>query len=124
MRSIRTLLTVGDQSLVEAIGRAGWLNPFPKVRYTQRPDVVSAHLTEGKLVVLVDNSPSAVLIPTSIFDFVQDTDDYYFPILTGNYFRLLRILNMLAVIFLTPIYLMMAQGDIPVPSQAAVFLSR
>ena len=114
-------LTVGDQSLVEAIGRAGWLNPFPKVRYTQRPDVVSAHLTEGKLVLLVDNSPSAVLIPTSIFDFLQDTDDYYFPILTGNYFRLLRILNMLAVIFLTPVYLMMAEGDIPVNNRLQFF---
>lgn len=114
-------LTVGDQSLVEAIGRAGWLNPFPKVRYTQRPDVVSAHLTEGKLVLLIDNSPSAVLIPTSIFDFVQDTDDYYFPILTGNYFRLLRILNMLAVIFLTPVYLLMAEGDIPVYSKLQFF---
>lgn len=106
-------LTVGDQSLVEAIGKSGWLNPFPKVRYTQRPDVVSAHLTEGKLVILVDNSPTAVLIPTSIFDFLQDTDDYYFPVFTGNYFRILRMLNMIAVIFLTPAYLLMAEGDIP-----------
>ncbi len=114
-------LTVGDQSLVEAIGKSSWLNPFPKVRYTQRPDVVCAHLTEGKLVVLVDNSPSAVLIPTCIFDFVQDTDDYYFPILTGNYFRILRILNMLAVIFLTPVYLMMAEGDVPVHPRLQFF---
>ncbi len=106
-------LTVGDQSLVEAIGKSRWMNPLPKVRYTQRPDVVSAHLTEGKLVVLVDNSPTAILIPTCIFDFVQDTDDYYFPVATGNYFRLLRIINMIAVIFLTPAYLLMAEGDIP-----------
>ncbi len=106
-------LTVGDQSLVEAIGKSSWMNPFPKVRYTQRPDVVAAHLTEGKLVVLVDNSPTALLIPTCIFDFLQDTDDYYFPIATGNYFRLLRTLNMLTVIFLTPVYLLMAEGDIP-----------
>ncbi len=106
-------LTVGDQSLVEAMGKSNWMSPFPKVRYTQRPDVVAAHLTEGKLVVLVDNSPTAVLIPTSIFDFLQDTDDYYFPIATGNYFRILRILNMIAVIFLTPVYLLMAEGDIP-----------
>lgn len=114
-------LTVGDQSLVEAIGKSKWLNPFPKVRYSQRPDVVCAHLTEGKLVLLVDNSPSAVLIPTCIFDFIQDTDDYYFPILTGNYFRILRILNMLAVIFLTPVYLMMAEGDIPVHPRLQFF---
>lgn len=106
-------LTVGDQSLVEAITKSRWLSPFPKVRYTQRPDVVAAHLTEGKLVVLVDNSPTALMIPTCVFDFLQDTDDYYFPIATGNYFRLLRIINMIAVIFLTPSYLLMAEGHIP-----------
>ena len=114
-------LTVGDQSLVEAIGKSQWLNPFPKVRYTQRPDVVSAHLAEGKLVVLVDNSPTAVMIPTCIFDFLQDTDDYYFPIATGNYFRLLRIINMLTVVFLTPLYLLMAEGDIPTHSALKFF---
>lgn len=106
-------LTVGDQSLVEAMSKSGWKSPFPKVRYTQRPDVVSAHLTEGKLAVLVDNSPTAVLIPTGIFDFLQDTDDYYFPIVTGNYFRILRMMNMIAVLFLTPVYLLMAEGNIP-----------
>lgn len=106
-------LTVGDQSLVEAIGKSRWMNPFPKVRYTQRPDVVCAHLTEGKLAILVDNSPTAVMVPTCIFDFIQDTDDYYFPIATGNYFRFLRVINMIAVIFLTPVYLLMAEGDIP-----------
>lgn len=114
-------LTVGDQSLVEAIGKSSWLSPFPKVRYTQRPDVVAAHLTEGKLAVLIDNSPTAIMIPTCIFDFVQDTDDYYFPLLTGNYFRLLRIANMLAVIFLTPVYYLMAVGDIPVAPRLQFF---
>jgi len=114
-------LTVGDQSLVEAMSQSKWLSLFPKVRYTQRPDVVCAHLTEGKLVILIDNSPTAVLIPTCIFDFIQDTDDYYFPIITGNYFRFLRILNMLAVIFLTPVYLLMAEGDIPVHPRLEFF---
>ena len=115
-------LTVGDQSLVEAIGKSQWLSPFPKVRYSQRPDVISAHLTEGKLAILVDNSPTALLIPTCIFDFLQDTDDYYFPLITGNYFRLLRILNMIAVIFLTPVYLLLAEGYIPVHPRLEFFI--
>lgn len=114
-------LTVGDQSLVEAIGKSRWLNPFPKVRYTQRPDVVCAHLTEGKLVILVDNSPTAILIPTTIFDFIQDADDFYFPIATGNYFRFLKVGNMLAVLFLTPVYLLMAEGDIPTHPRLGFF---
>lgn len=115
-------LTVGDQSLVEAIGKSQWLNPYPKVRYTQRPDVISAHLTEGKIVIVIDNSPTAVLIPTSIFDFLQDTDDYYFPLLTGNYFRFLRMLNMILVVFLTPAYLLCAEGFIPIHERLQFFL--
>ena len=115
-------LTVGDQSLVEAISKSKWLNPFPKVRYTQRPDVVAAHIAEGKVVLLVDNSPTAILIPTCIFDFLQDTDDYYFPLLTGNYFRMLRMITMFAVIFLTPVYLLMAEGDVPVHPALKFFI--
>ena len=47
----------------------------------------------------------------SVFEFFQDTDDYYFPQLTGNYFRFLRILNFLLILFLTPIYVMMVEYD-------------
>ena len=81
-------LTVGDQSLLEKIMTeckiGGRLNPFPKVRYSQRPDIISGHITEGKIAIIVDNSPTVMLIPVGIFDFLQDVDDYYFPQLTGN----------------------------------------
>ncbi|MEG0253700.1 MAG: spore germination protein, partial [Muribaculaceae bacterium] len=83
-------LTLGDQSLVETLSNNNYLNPFPKVRYTERPDVASSHLTEGNIIILVDNSPTAMILPTSIFDFLQDVDDYYFPIFTGNYLRIIR----------------------------------
>ncbi len=105
-------LTVGDQSLVESFGKTHWSNPFPKVRYTERPDVVAAHLAEGKFVVMVDNSPTAMILPTGLFDFLQDVDDYYFPVITGNYFRLVRNLTMLATLFLTPIYLLLSQNGL------------
>ncbi len=118
--------TVGEQTVIEALAklqkRKNWLNPFPKVRYTQRPDVVSAHVTEGKIAIIIDNSPTVILIPAGIFDFVQDVDDYYFPVLTGNYFRLLRMLNTLVILFLTPIYLLVGQGDIPIPINADFFV--
>ena len=59
--------TVGEQTVIEALTkmqkRKNWLNPFPKVRYTQRPDVVSAHVTEGKIALIIDNSPTVILIP-------------------------------------------------------------
>lgn len=118
--------TVGEQSIVEAVGklqkRKNWLNPFPKVRYTQRPDVVSAHISEGKIAIIIDNSPTVLLIPAGIFDFVQDVDDYYFPFITGNYFRMLRIANAIVILFLTPIYLLIGQGDIPIPINIDFFV--
>ena len=107
------ILSVADQSLLErlleALGAASRLNPFPKVRYTQRPDVIAAHLAEGKAAIIVDNSPTVMLLPVSVFEFFQDVDDYYFPRLTGNYFRLIRIINFLVILFLTPVYLILAE---------------
>ncbi|MFV0517478.1 MAG: spore germination protein [Aminipila sp.] len=114
-------VSIGDQTIVEQIvmeshkkkGFLGWLNPFPKVRYTQRPDVAAAHISEGKIAIIVDTSPTVLLLPTGIFDFLQDVDDYYFPAITGNYFRALRILNFFVILFLTPIFLLLAEGYIP-----------
>lgn len=108
-------LTVTEQTLVEEITgkKLSRFNPFPKVRYTQRPDIIAAHVEEGKIAVIVDNSPTVILLPAGIFDFVQDVDDYYFPLVTGNYFRMIRIFNILIILFATPLYLLFAEGDIP-----------
>lgn len=118
-------LTVTEQTLVEEITgkKLSRFNPFPKVRYTQRPDIIAAHVEEGKIAIIVDNSPTVILIPAGIFDFVQDVDDYYFPILTGNYFRMLRIFNILIILFATPVYLLFAEGDIPVHESIKFFIT-
>ncbi|MBR5129548.1 MAG: spore germination protein [Firmicutes bacterium] len=106
-------ITVGDQSVLEKLMKElkayNGFNPFPKVRYSQRPDIIAAHITEGKIAIIVDNSPTVMLLPVGVFDFLQDVDDYYFPQLTGNYFRLLRTLNFLVILFLTPIYMLIIQ---------------
>ncbi|EKQ53836.1 MULTISPECIES: spore germination protein [unclassified Clostridium] len=109
-------LTLSDQSLVDIMCRKNWLNPFPKVRFTERPDVAAAHIVEGKIIVIVDNSPNVIILPTGIFDFSQDVNDYYFPLFTGNYLRIVRNLVMLATIFLTPVYLLIVNGNIFIPS--------
>lgn len=103
-------LTMGDQSLVEAIHSKSWFNPYPKVRYTERPDVAAAHIIEGKVIVLVDNTPTALILPTSIFDFMQSVDEYYLPVLTGNYLRFIRYLVLLANIFLAPLFILLANN--------------
>lgn len=93
------------QTLCEALIKKKWYNPFPKVRYTERPDAAAASLLEGSVILLCDNSPSAMILPTSIFDFFQETDDFCFPPLTGSYIRLVRFAVYVFSIYLTPVWL-------------------
>lgn len=102
-------LVMGDQSLVETLTKSKWYNPFPKIKTTQRPDVASAHVLEGKILILIDTSPNIIVVPVSIFDFMQEADDYYQPIITGNYLRFIRNLTLLITLILTPVYLLLIE---------------
>ncbi|MBQ9680440.1 MAG: spore germination protein [Ruminococcus sp.] len=108
-------LSMNQQSLIEALYQKKWLNPFPKVKYTERPDVAAAVCLKGNIVILVDNSPSALLIPTSIFDVLEEADDYYFPPITGTYIRITRYLITFASVMLTPLWLLCLQNPEHVP---------
>ncbi|MCI6552935.1 MAG: spore germination protein [Lachnospiraceae bacterium] len=100
-------LTMNQESLAECLFDRKWYNPFPKFKFTERPDTAAAQILEGDVVILVDNSPSAMITPTSIFDIVEEADDYYFPPITGSYLRLSRFLISLMTYFLTPTYLLL-----------------
>lgn len=97
-------LVMGHQSLAECLIKTKWYNPFPKIRSTERPDCAAAQLLEGSLILLCDNSPEAMILPTSIFDFLQETDDYYFPPLTGSYMRILRHFVFWLTMLITPLW--------------------
>lgn len=86
------------------------LNPYPKVRFTERPDTAAAMLAEGKVLILCDTSPSVLVLPMCLFDFFEETDDYYFPVLTASYLRLIRILVFLSTVFLAPLWLLATQN--------------
>ncbi len=97
-------INMTQESLAEAIIHRGWYNPFPKVRYTERPDAAAAMLEEGSVILVCDNSPQAMILPTSIFDFLQETDDFYLPPLIGTYLRLTRMAIFLLSLILTPLW--------------------
>lgn len=109
-------LTMGHESLAELLIPRRWYNPFPKVRYTERPDAAAAQLLEGSLLLLCDNSPIAMILPTSIFDFLQETNDFYLPPLTGSYIRLLRHIIFWATLFLTPLWLLFVREPLCTPA--------
>lgn len=108
-------LTMNQESLAECLYQRGWFNPFPKFKFTERPDTAAAQVLEGDIVILVDNSPSAMIIPTSIFDILEEADDYYFPPVTGTYLRLSRFIIGLLTYLVTPTYLLLMQNPDWIP---------
>lgn len=100
-------LTMNQESLVECIYKRKWYNPFPKFKYTERPDSAAAQVLEGNIVILVDNAPSAIIMPTTIFDVVDEADDYYFPPITGTYLRLARFIIAILTYIITPTFLLL-----------------
>lgn len=108
IRNIRVdSLTMNQESLAECLVPGRWWNPFPKFKYTERPDTAAAQVLEGNVILLVDNSPSAMILPTTIFDVVEEADDYYFPPVTGTYLRMTRFLISLLTYLMTPTFLLL-----------------
>ena len=99
-------VNLSAESIGELLVRRSVLNPFPKIRYTERPDAASAMLMEGSVILMCDNTPSAMILPTSFFDFLQESDDYYFPPTVGTYLRLVRLITLLGSILLIPLWML------------------
>ena len=106
---------MNQESLAECIFPGKWFNPFPKFKFSERPDTSAASILEGNIVILVDNSPSAMILPSSVFDIIEEADDYYFPPVTGTYLRLSRMLISLLSMLLTPTWLMLMQNTELIP---------
>ncbi len=97
---------MAEKSLEECITGYFW-NPFPKVRYTERPDVAAASLLEGHVVIMVDTSPSAMIAPVTIFHHLQHAEEYRHNALTGTYIRWVRVVGVLLSFFLIPVWLLL-----------------
>lgn len=108
-------LSMSQESLIECFVRKQIFNPFPKVRYTERPDSAAACIAEGSIIVLVDNSPAAMIIPTSFFEFLQDTNDYYFPPIVGTYLRFIRMLIFGLALLLSPTWYLLISNPGYIP---------
>ncbi|MEY8352443.1 spore germination protein [Lachnospiraceae bacterium 54-53] len=109
-------LTMNQESLAECIYPHKWFNPFPKFKFSERPDTAAASILEGNIIILVDNSPSAMILPSSVFDIIEEADDYYFPPVTGTYLRLSRLIISILTLFMTPLWLLFMQNPEIIPS--------
>ncbi|MGN0157757.1 MAG: spore germination protein [Brotaphodocola sp.] len=109
-------LTMNQESLAECIYPHKWYNPFPKFKFSERPDTAAACILEGNVVILVDNSPAAMILPSSVFDIIEEADDYYFPPITGTYLRLCRMVTALISLLLTPTWLLFMMNPNWIPA--------
>lgn len=78
---------------------------FPTIMTTERPDLVSMSLLEGKIVLLLDNSPYALILPTFFIDFFHTPDDYYQKNINISFIRIIRLIAFFISIFLPAYYI-------------------
>jgi stage V sporulation protein AF len=102
-------IPMAEKSIEEFIvDKKTWLIPFPTVRYTERPDVAAVHLLEGHVLVIVDTSPSVMILPATFFHHIQHAEEYRNNIGVGMYFRLVRIFGIILSLVLPPLWLAFA----------------
>lgn len=102
-------IAMSQESVAECIVPKQWWNPFPKIRYTERPDVATAAVMEGGILLMVDNSASLMVLPTSLFSFAEEVNDYYFPPLIGSYLRIVRLTVLFLTVFITPLWYLLVK---------------
>ena len=102
-------LPMNQESLAEVLYKGKWINPFPKFKYTERPDAAAASILDGKVVILIDNAPTAMIMPATLLDIMEEADDYYFPPITGSYLRISRLIIAVLTLFLTPLWLLLLE---------------
>ncbi|MBW5446700.1 spore germination protein [Cohnella sp. CFH 77786] len=103
-------LPLADKQLEEMTVHKGW-SPFPLVRYTERPDVVAAQMLDGSVVLFTDTSPSAMMLPTTLFDLVQHAEESRQNPFMGTYLRWVRYIGIVASMFMMPLWFLYAQNQ-------------
>ncbi|USK35916.1 spore germination protein [Bacillus sp. F19] len=96
-------LPMADKTIEEYISGSFW-NPFPVVRFTERPDTAATHLFEGHVIIFVDGSPSAMITPVTYWHHLQHAEEYRNNPISGAYLRFVRYLAVFVSIFLLPLW--------------------
>ncbi|BBB92348.1 MAG TPA: spore germination protein [Methylomusa anaerophila] len=110
---------MAEKAIEEFVLRGSKWNPLPKVRYTERPDVVAVHLLEGHVCLIVDTTPDAMILPTTFWHHVQHVEEYHQNPLIGSYLRLVRLFGILMSLLLPPVWLAMSLQQHLLPESLA-----
>ncbi len=108
-------IPMADKVIEEYVLKQG-MNPFPLVRYTERPDVAAFHLLEGHVLIMVDTSPSVMITPATLFHHMQHAEEYRQAPLVGTFLRWTRFLGIFFSLFLLPFWLLVVNQPSLLPS--------
>ena len=103
-------LTMSDRALEERLFKQG-LNPFPLVRYSERPDVIASHLLKGHIAIVVDTSSSVIVLPITFFEHTKHIEEYRQVSIVGSFIRVIRYLAIFISIFLVPIWMLTLNNE-------------
>ena len=94
-----------DSGMLEQLTEESWYSPFPQYQVTERPDRAALELLNGKVVLLCDNSPSALILPGSFSGFMESSEDWYNRFEMASFLRILRYVALAAATLLPGLYL-------------------
>lgn len=94
---------MSDRAIEELIMDQGY-NPFPLVRYSERPDVVATHIVHGYIAVICDTSSSVLMLPTTLFEILENVEEHRQAPIIGTCIRLLRYFAVFLSVFMIPIW--------------------
>ncbi|MFZ3577078.1 spore germination protein [Virgibacillus sp. DJP39] len=111
-------ITMADKAIEEFIIKRKW-SPYPLVRYTERPDIAANHLLEGHVLIMVDTSPSLIILPTTYFHHMQHAEEFRQAPAVGTFIRWARMIAVLMSIFLLPLWLLFVMEPSLLPQPLA-----
>lgn len=78
---------------------------FPTILQTERPDRAASFIEDGHVIVVMNNSPFAIIAPATFWSFYHSADDHYLRFIYGNFTRFLRMTAMFITLFTPSIYI-------------------
>lgn len=111
-------LPMAEKTIEEFVCGQHW-NPYPLVRYTERPDTAAVHLYEGHVLIFVDGSPSVLITPATFWHHLQHMEEYRQKPIVGAFLRLVRFLAVFLSIFSLPLWYLLATNPSLMPDPLA-----
>lgn len=103
-------LTMSDRALEERLFKQG-LNPYPLVKYSERPDIIASQILKGHIAIVVDTSSSVIVVPITIFEHTKHIEEYRQVSIVGSFIRLIRYFAIFISIFLVPIWMLTLNNE-------------